>query len=109
MYKTLGPGLLESVYELALGHELRQSGCQVETQVPVPVWYKGVKLEGGFRLDMLVNGMVIIEIKSVETVLDVHHKQVLTYLKLTNKKLGLLVNFNSPDIGSAIFRKVNNL
>ena len=109
VYKTLGPGLLESVYELALGYELRQSGCEVLTQVPVPVLYKEVKLDGGFRLDMLVNGLVVVEIKSVETLAEVHHKQLLTYLRLANKKLGILVNFNSYDIDSAIFRKVNKL
>lgn len=76
---------------------------------PVPVWYRQVKLEGGFRLDMLVNDLVIIEVKSVENLAEVHHKQLLTYLRLANKKLGLLVNFNSAPIESGIFRKVNNL
>lgn len=109
VYNELGPGLLESVYELALSHELKKAGCEVETQVPVPVWYDGIKLDGGFRLDILVNGLVVIEIKSVENIADVHHKQLLTYLRLARKKLGILVNFNSHDIRSAIHRKVNHL
>jgi len=94
VHNSLGPGLLEHVYEAALNYELLQSGLYVQTQVGVPVNYNGVKLELGFRLDILVEGLVIIEIKSVECIHDVHKKQLLTYLKLTGKKLGLLVNFN---------------
>ena len=109
VYKNLGPGLLESVYEAVLTFELQKLDLKVETQVPVPVIYKDQKLEVGFRLDILVENKVIIEIKSVENLAEVHHKQVLTYLRLTGLKLGLLVNFNSDDILKSIYRKVNNL
>jgi GxxExxY protein len=109
VYKNLGPGLLESVYEAVLTFELQKLGLKVETQVPVPVIYKDQKLEVGFRLDILVENKVIIEIKSVENLAEVHHKQVLTYLRLTGLKLALLVNFNSEDILKSIYRKVNNL
>lgn len=109
VYKNLGPGLLESVYEAVLTFELQKLGLKVETQVPVPVVYKDQKLEVGFRLDILVENKVIIEIKSVENLVEVHHKQVLTYLRLIGLKLGLLVNFNSDDILKSIYRKVNNL
>lgn len=109
VYNTLGPGLLESVYEAALSHQLSSRGLSVHTQVPIPVIYSGQRLELGFRLDMLVEDLVIIEIKSVELLADVHHKQVLTYLRLTGKRLGILVNFNTDDIVSSIHRKVNGL
>lgn len=109
VYNTLGPGLLESTYELALTHELTKSGLLVQCQVPLPVIYDGLKLDGGYRIDMLVNDLVIIEIKSTENLAEVHHKQVIRYLKLSGLKLGLLVNFNSPDISKSIFRKVNGL
>ena len=109
VYNTLGPGLLESVYEAALKHELKKEGLTVENQVAIPVIYDSINLDLGFRLDLLVNNKVIVEIKSVELLAPVHHKQLLTYLKLTNKKLGLLVNFNSDNISSGITRIVNNL
>ena len=109
VYKNLEPGLFESVYEAVLTFELQKMGLKVQTQVPVPVVYKGQKLEIGFRLDILVEDKVIIEIKSVENLAAVHHKQLLTYLRLTGLKLGLLVNFNSDDILKSIFRKVNDL
>jgi GxxExxY protein len=105
----LGPGLLESVYENALAYELRKAGCIVKTQVQLPVQYDDIFLEIGFRIDLLINGIVILEIKSVENILDVHYKQLLTYLRLTGCKLGLLINFNSADINKSIFRIVNNL
>ena len=94
VHSTLGPGLLESVYEAALAYELMQINLNILTQVGVPVNYKDVKLELGFRLDILVDDNVIIEVKSVEALHDVHKKQLLTYLKLTGKKIGILVNFN---------------
>lgn len=94
VHSSLGPGLMESVYEAALAYELVQSGLAVLKQVGVPVNYNGVKLELGFRLDILVDDRVIVEIKSVEILHDVHKKHLLTYLKLTGKKLGILVNFN---------------
>jgi len=94
VHKTLGPGLLESVYEAALVYELMQLGLKVFSQIGLPVTYDGILLELGFRIDILVEDSVIIEIKSVETLHDVHKKQVLTYLKLSDKKIGILVNFN---------------
>jgi len=109
VYNTLGPGLLESVYEAALKYELQKENIAVENQVAVSVYYDEVKLDLGFRIDLLVDNKVIIEIKSVELLAPVHHKQLLTYLKLTNKKLGLLVNFNTDNIASGIVRIVNNL
>lgn len=94
VHSTLGPCLFESVYEAALIYELKQLDLAVESQVGIPVMYNGIQLELGFRLDILAENTVIIEIKSVETLLDVHKKQLLTYLKLSGKKLGILVNFN---------------
>lgn len=108
-HNELGPGLLESFYELALAKELRGRGLKVRTQVPIAATYKGEKIDAGFRMDILVEEKVIIEIKSVAEIQDVHHKQLLTYLRLANLKLGILVNFNSPNITKAIFRKVNGL
>ena len=94
VHNELGPGLLESVYEAALVYELSSSGIFVTSQVGVPVKYKEVQLELGFRMDILVENQIIIEVKSIEALHNVHKKQLLTYLKLTNKKLGILVNFN---------------
>ena len=109
VYKELGPGLLESIYEAALCYQLTKDGLCVRKQVPVEVVYDGVVLPVDYRLDLLVEDKVIVELKSVETLMNVHHKQLLTYLKITGKKLGILVNFNSDDIGSSICRKVNGL
>lgn len=95
VHKELVPGLLESVYEAALAYELIEMGLNVQTQVGLPVEYKSVILELGFRIDILVNNQVVIEIKSVETLHDVHKKQLLTYLRLSDKRIGILVNFNS--------------
>ncbi len=108
VYNELGAGLFESVYEAALFYQLQKDGLNVKSQVPIPVYYDGVKLDVGFRLDILVQDKVIIEIKSVEELAKVHHKQILTYLKLTKLKLGLLVNFNSDEISKSIFRKINS-
>jgi GxxExxY protein len=94
VHTTLGPGLLESVYEAALLHELSLRGLRATAQQGVPVFYKDVKLELGFRMDLLVEEQVVVEIKSIETLHDVHKKQLLTYLKLSDKKMGILVNFN---------------
>lgn len=102
IYNELGPGLLESVYETALTYELEELGYEVKRQVGIPMNYKYIKFDVGFRLDMLVEDSVILEIKSVEALADVHYKQLLTYLKLTDKKLGLLINFNSSDLKSNI-------
>ena len=109
IYNKLGPGLLESVYVTALEYELLKVGLRVKREVPVPVFYEDIKMEVGFRLDLLVEEKVIIEVKSDENLAEVHHKQVLTYLKLTEKKLAILVNFNVENINSGIFRKVNGL
>ncbi len=109
VYRNLGPGLLESVYEAVLAYELKQLGLQVKTQVPLPVLDENIHLDIGFRVDILVNDSVIIEIKSIEALHEVHHKQVLTYLRLSDRKLGLLVNFNTDNISRCIIRKVNGL
>ena len=109
VYAALGPGLLESAYEAILIYELQEIGLNVKAQVPLPIIYNEVKLEVGYRIDLLVNEKVIIEIKSVENLNPVHHKQVLTYLKLSGIKLGILVNFNTDNIFDGMFRKVNNL
>ena len=110
VYKVLGPGLLESVYEEALCYELEQRGLKVERQNRVPVVYKGIVLKSDLRLDLLVEDKVIVELKSVSEMKDVFFKQTLTYCKLLNIKLGILVNFNVDDIlDDAIFRVVNGL
>jgi GxxExxY protein len=109
VYSTLGPGLLESVYETALSYELRKEGLDVKNQLAIPMIYEDIKMDVGFRLDILVNDLVIIEVESVETLMDVYHKQLLTYLKLADKKLGLLINFNSPTLKDSITRIANNL
>lgn len=109
VYNNLGPGLLESVYEAALAFELKKEGLEVRTQVALPAMYEDTQLDLGFRIDILVNDLVIIEVKSIEKLLDVHHKQVLTYLRLADKKLGILVNFNTDKISKSIIRKVNGL
>lgn len=109
VYNTLGPGLLESVYVAALVFELRKAGLTIKTEAPLPAVYEDEKLDIGFRLDILVNDLVIIEVKSIERLAEVHHKVVLTYLKLSGKKLAILVNLNTEDISKSIFRKVNNL
>ncbi len=110
VHNALGPGLLESVYEKVLEYELKKAGLEVKTQVPIPVIYEDVKLDLGFRLDILVNEKVIIEIKSVEQMAKVYYKQLLTYLKLTDKKLGLLINFNSDTLDThSMVRMVNHL
>lgn len=98
VHNTLGPGLFESVYEAALAFELLSAGLQIKTQVGIPVHYKDVQLDIGFRLDILVEDAVIVEIKSVEKLLDVHKKQLFTYLKLTKIKIGLLMNFYSSNL-----------
>jgi GxxExxY protein len=109
VFSALGPGLLESAYEAVLAYELTKNGLKVKTQVALPLIYEEVKLEVGYRIDILVEDKVIIEIKSIESLAEVHHKQVITYLRLSGKKLGLLVNFNCDKIEKSIFRKVNGL
>ncbi len=109
LHKRIGPGLLESVYENALAYDLKEEGLKVIQQVPMPFEYKEVKLDVGYRLDLLVENKVIIEIKSVENLAPVHYSQLLTYLKLSNLKLGLLINFNTKLLKNGIHRIVNNL
>ena len=109
IYNALGPGLYENAYEAALVYELRKLGMTVAHQVHLPFEYEEVFLDVGYRIDLLVEDKVIVEVKSVEHLLPVHHKQLLTYLKLSKKKLGILVNFNTDDISKSIFRKVNGL
>lgn len=109
VHKNLGPGLLESAYEECLFYELQKSGLNVVKQKPLPLVYEEVKLEIGYRLDLLVENKVIIEVKAVEALNDVHLAQVLTYLKLSECKLGLLINFNVALIKNGIRRVVNNL
>lgn len=109
IHTKLGPGLLESVYEVVLAYELEKRGMKVSRQQGIPVVYENVRLEEGFRADLIVGDKVIIELKSVETVHPVHKKQLLTYLRLTNKHLGLLINFGAFLIKDGISRVVNNL
>ena len=109
LHKTLGPGLLESVYEAALAYDLRGMGLEVKTQVPMPLVYKEVKQDVGYRIDLLVENKVVIEIKSIENLAPVHFAQTLTYLKLSDKKLALLINFNTKLLKDGIHRIVNNL
>ena len=107
VYNTLGPGLLESAYEKALIHELQINGLSVSSQVPVEMNYKGINLGEGLRLDLLIEDSLIVELKSVEELKPIHYKQLLTYLKLTNKHTGLLINFNVSDFRDGIKRVIN--
>ncbi|MCI7309753.1 MAG: GxxExxY protein [Prevotella sp.] len=109
VYKKLGAGLLEGVYEEILKYELEKRGLKVDTQVQIPVVYDGLSFGNGFRADMIVEDKVIVELKSVNVLQDIHFKQLLTYLKLSNLHLGLLINFNSNNIHDGIRRVVNNL
>ena len=109
VHQGLGPGLLESAYEECLFYELRKIGLNVEKQKPLPLIYEEVKLDVGYRIDIIVENKLIIEIKSVEALNDVHFAQLLTYLKLTNCKLGLLIDFNVSLIKNGVKRVVNNL
>ena len=104
-----GPGLLESAYEAMLVYELRKRGLHVQQQQPIPLIYEDVQLSVGYRADLIVNDLVIVELKSVENVVRVHKKQLLTYLKLADKRLGLLINFGAPLIKQGISRVVNHL
>ena len=106
VYNTLGPGLLESVYEEALAYELRQAGLDVKTQEAVPILYKGQRLHSTLQLDIMVNDAVIVELKSVEELKGVYFKQLQTYLKLTGHKTGLLINFNTDDLQKNGIRRI---
>ena len=109
VHVKLGPGLLKSVYEAVLAYELQHRGLRVGRRVPVPVVYETMRFDEGFRLDLLVEDTVIVELKSVETIQPVHKKQLLTYLRLSDKRLGLLINFGAPLIRDGISRVVNRL
>ena len=109
VHTKLGPGLLETVYEVIMAHELKKRGMHVERQMPVPIEYEDLKFEEGFRADLVVNGLVVIELKSVDKLAKVHKKQLLTYLRLMDRKLGLLVNFGENLIKDCISRVVNGL
>ena len=109
VHKQLGPGLLENSYQACLAYELMNKGLKIKEQVALPVIYKDVKLDAGYRIDILVEDKVIIEIKSVEELADIHTAQLLTYLRLNQTKLGLLINFNSVKVIDGIKRIVNNL
>ncbi|HEY2912082.1 MAG TPA: GxxExxY protein [Candidatus Angelobacter sp.] len=108
VHKALGPGLLESVYEECLCHELHLRGLRFLRQVTVPVIYKGVSLDCGYRLDLIIEDVVVLELKCVERVLAIHEAQLLTYLRLLDKKVGLIINFNVPILRQGIVRKVFN-
>ncbi len=108
VHKEMGPGLLESVYELCLLKELQYRNVFVEHQVAVPLFYKGEDLKKDFRLDLLVSKQIIIELKAVDYILSVHEAQIISYLKLTNMKLGFLINFNVPLLKDGFKRFVNN-
>jgi GxxExxY protein len=109
IYTTLGPGLLESVYETVMVYELQKRGLSVRRQQAIPVVCDDVRMDLGFRADLIVEGKVVVEIKSVEAIAPVHKKQLLTYLRLTDKRLGLLINFNVELIKNGISRMVNGL
>ncbi len=108
VHKEIGPGLLESVYEYCLMEEFRLQGIKAERQVHISIFYKGQKLDKYFVIDILVEGRIVVELKCVETILPIHEVQVVTYLKLANKKIGYLMNFNVTQMIKGIKRKVNN-
>ena len=110
VHQELGPGLLESVYQSCMLIELRDMGIEVQSEVPLPVFYRGQEVNAaGFRLDLLVENRLVVELKSVEKVQPVHKKQLLTYLRLADKPLGLLINFNEPMLKDGITRIINSL
>lgn len=109
VHKNLGPGLLESAYEACLYYELQQLGLAVRRQVPMPLVYEAIQLDVGYRIDLIVEDKVVIEIKSVDAINDVHIAQVLTYLKLSKLRLGLLINFNDVQVVKGVKRLVNGL
>ena len=109
VHKALGPGLLESAYQSCLAHELKNRGHSVALEVQLPVRYEDIEIEAGYRLDMLIDNQIIIENKAVNEILPIHKAQLLTYLKLTDLKLGYLINWNVPVAKSGIKRMVNNL
>lgn len=109
LHRQLGPGLLESVYEVLLADMLRKVGLEIERQKPIPIFFGGKRFDEGFRADVVVENLVLVELKSIEVLARVHRKQVLTYLRLSNLKLGLLINFGGEVLKGNIERIVNNL
>ncbi len=109
VHKELGPGLIESVYESCLISELQERGISVKSQIDLPLFYKGKQIEKNFRIDLLVEDEIIVELKAVDELSKIHEVQLVTYLKLANKKLGLLINFNVPMLVKGIRRKINGL
>ena len=106
VHQEFGPGLLESVYEICLVQEMEDRGLKVANQVDLPLYYKGRLTDKKFRIDLLVEDEIVVELKAVEAILPIHEAQLLTYLKLTNKKLGLLINFNVPLLKQGILRRI---
>ena len=106
VHEALGPGLLESAYEHCLAHELTQRGKAVQRQVPMPIFYNGTQLDAGYRIDLLVENCVVVEIKALDAILPIHHAQILTYLRLSGCRLGFLMNFNVPLYKSGLRRVV---
>lgn len=109
VHRELGPGLLESTYEVCLAYELRQRGLRVHTQVSLPVIYDGMRIDAGYRVDLLVEDQVIVELKAIEKVLPLHEAQLLTYLRLADKRLGILLNFNVTRLKDGFKRYTNQL
>jgi len=109
VHTALGPGLLESAYEACLAYELRKEGLDVLTQVPLPLVYREVRLDIGYRLDLVVEDIVVVEIKSIDSLAAIHQAQVISYLRLSGKKLGILINFNTLHLRDGIRRVVNGL
>lgn len=109
VHQSIGPGLFESVYETVLAHEIEKAGLVADRQKAIPINYEGMVFDEGFRADLIVDDKVIVELKSVETISPVHKKQLLTYLRLADKRLGLLINFGANLIKDGIFRVVNGL
>jgi len=109
IHREVGPGLMETVYEVILAHELRRSGLRVERQVPIPITYEGLRFDEGFRADLIVENKVIVELKCAERLSNAHKKQLLTYLRLTDKRLGYLLNFSEALMKHGITRTVNRL
>lgn len=108
VHSQLGPGLFEAVYKACLGHELQKAGLKVVAEVALPVIYDGVQLEIGYKIDLLIEDALIIELKAVESLAPLHRAQLITYLKLANKEVGLLINFNTPHLRQGIVRIVNS-
>lgn len=108
VHRELGPGLLESAYETCLVYDLIKAGLKIEQQKPLPIIYRGIKLDCAYRIDLLVDDIVIVEVKSIDNILSIHKAQLLSYLKLSNNKLGLLINFNVDVLIDGIVRIVNN-